>query len=155
MLAKLPEARPGSMEVLHDASVTWRYIAPVGHTLEMVMRPDYWRNVTRETGQQRVPGRHAYNRIEVLAEDGTWEADLRVMSVADGLVQVRLLREWNAPARPGRKPSVPDGYIVEHIPNSGWRVLDPHGAVIAAQLTTEEDATRAASAHARKAKGSD
>ena len=44
------EARPGSLEPLNDASVTWRYTAPAGHTLEECQRPDYWRHGIRELG---------------------------------------------------------------------------------------------------------
>lgn len=153
MLDKIPEAKPNSLEAAYDAAMTWRYIAPAGTTVEMCQRPDYWRNLTRECGQQRVPGRHAYNKIEIIAEDGTWEAELRIMAVSDGLVTTRLIREWNAPARPGRKAAVPDGYVVEHISNNGWRALDPKGVIIAANMTIEDDAIRAASAHAKKAKG--
>lgn len=148
---KSPEARPGSLEALHDASVTWRYFAPAGVTLEMCQRPDYWRHNIRELGQQRINGRHAWNRIEILAEDGTWEADLRVLSVDQGLVHTRVIREWQAPAKPGRKPVVPDGYKVEHIPNNGWRALDPNGHIVAASLPIEDEAVRAASAHSKKA----
>src|SRR5690606_28754740 len=110
-------------------------IAPAGHTLEMCTQPDYWRHGIRELGQQRVLGRNAWNRIEIICEDGTWEADLRVLSVADGLVNTRVLREWRAPTKPGRKPAVPEGYVVEHISNNGWRVLDPERQIIAANLT--------------------
>lgn len=152
-MTKTPEARPNALENALDAAVTWRYFAPPGVTLEMCQRPDYWRNCLRELGQQRVNGRHAWNKIEIIAEDGTWEADLRVLSVSDGLVRTRLLREWNAPARPGRKPNVPEGYIVEHVPNNGWRALDPKGAIIAANLTIEDDAVRAAATHARTLTG--
>lgn len=151
MIERKPEARPGSLEPVHDASITLRYFAPSGHSLEMCQRPDYWRNVVKEAGQQRVFGRHAWNRIEILAEDGTWEAELRVLSAADGLVHTRVIREWAAPAKPGRKPNIPDGYQIEHIPGNGWRVLDTNGTPIATNLPVEDDAIRAAAAHSKKA----
>lgn len=150
-MTKNPEARPGSLENVYDACVTWRYFAPAGVTLEMVQRPDYWRNVTRELGQQRITGKNAWNKIEVLAEDGSWEAELRVLSVEAGLVHTRVIREWTPKATPGRKPNLPDGYIVEHVPNNGWRALDPNGEPIASKKPTEEDAIRAAAAHSKKA----
>lgn len=153
IMEKKPEARPGALENAADAAITWRYIAPAGHTLDMCQRPDYWRNVTRECGQQRVVGRHAWSRIEIIAEDGTWEAELRILTVANGLVHTRLLREWTAPQKPGRKPNVPDGYTVEHITGNGWRALDPNGAPVAVNQTTEDDATRAAYAHSKQSKG--
>lgn len=156
MLDKLPEAKPGSLESLYDASISWRYMAPSGITLEMCQRPDFWKNVIRECAQQRVHGRPSWNRIEIISEDGTWEAELRILSASDGLVHTRVIREWNAPARPGRKASAPDGYVIEHIPSNGWRVLDPKGSLVTTNLPIEDDAIRAAAAHAdkvRKPKG--
>lgn len=150
-MMELTPARPGVLELATDAAATWRYMAPPGHSLEMCQRPDYWRNCLRELGQQRIGGRHAWNKIEIIAEDGTWEAELRVVAVGDGLVQTRLLREWSAPKTPGRKPALPDGYRVEHIEGNGWRALDPNGAIVRDKLQTEEMAVRAASQHARTA----
>lgn len=151
MLDKKPEARPGSLDPVYDASMPWRYLAPAGHTLEMCQQPSYWKNVAKEAGMQRVLGRHAWNKIEIICEDGTWEAELRVLSIAEGLVHTRLLSQWQAPAKPGRKPAVPEGYVVEHIANNGWRALDPGGQIIASNLTIEDDAVRAAASHAKKA----
>lgn len=150
VMEKRPEARPGSLEHLNDAAITWRYIAPPGTTLEMCQRPDYFRNCVKECAQTRFAGKHAWNRIEIIAEDGTWEADLRIVSAADGLVHTRLLREWAAPVKVGRKPATPDGYVIEHIPGNGWRALDANAEVVAARLTTEDEAVRAASTHAKR-----
>ena len=152
-MEKAPTARPGSLENIADASITWRYFAPAGVTLEMCSRPDYWSNCIRELGQQRVNSKHAWNKIEIIAEDGTWEAELRVLSATAGLVTTRVIREWHLPARPGRKPNLPDGYTVEFIPANGWRALDSRSAVVADRLPVEEEAIRAASAHAKAASG--
>lgn len=144
------QARPGSLENAYDASVTWRHIAPRGVTLEHCREPAYWRNVTREAGMQRVIGRHAWNRIEILAEDGTWEAELRVLSVADGLVHTRTIRAWHADTKP--KADAPEGYAVEHIDGNGWRAVDPAGAILAEKKTTRDQALSAAIDHATKAR---
>lgn len=153
------EARPGSLDNALDASIVLRYMAPAGHTLEDCLRPDYWRNVVREAGQQRIANRHAWNRIEVLAEDGTWEAELRVLGItigeagAGGLVTVRLLRRWpeaSAAARPER--DAPEGYTVEHIASNGWRAVEPGGNVLASKLTTKDEAMNTAHDHARRAR---
>ncbi len=147
------EARPGTLEPVSEAALFWRHVVPPGVTLEMVRRPDYWRNVVRECAQSRVAGRTPWNRLEVICEDGTWEAELRILSAADGLVQTRVIREWHAEAKPGRKPQVPEGYVVEFIRDNGWRALDPNGVVLSSRLPVEDDAIRAAATHARKAKG--
>lgn len=149
---KQAEARPGSVESTADCTIVWRHIAPAGTSLEDCRHPRYWRNVIRELGQQRIAGKHAFNRIEILAEDGTWEADLRIMSVGDGLVHTRLLREWKAEARPGRKPAVPEGYVIEYIAANGWRALDPAGEIVGQRFAMEEEAIRAAASHAKRVK---
>ncbi len=145
------EARPGTLEPLMDVSMIWRHVAPRGVTLEQVRRPDYFRNNIKQAGQSRQAGVHAFNRIEILAEDGSWEAELRVMSAADGLIHTRLLREFREPVKPGRKPNVPDGYTIEHIQDNGWRALDQNSQIIAQRLTTEDAALRAAYDHSKRA----
>lgn len=152
IMEKTPEARPGTLQPQQDANITWLYFAPPGHTLEMCQRPDYLRNVLRECGQQRQPTKHAWNKIEIIAEDGTWEAELRITSVADGLVTTRALRVWRDP-KAADKPATPKGYKTEHVPSNGWRSLDPAGAVIVEKKQTEIEAIRAAIDHAKKAKG--
>ena len=156
MTEKKPEARPGSLEPAIDASITWRYLAPAGVTLEMCQAPDYWGNCVRELAQQRVFGRNSWNKIELIAEDGTWEAELRVLSVKDGLVHTRVLRVWPEQpaiaAKPAAPPAqVPAGYTVEHIPENGWRALDRKGNVIIEKQSVEDDALKAAITHAKKA----
>lgn len=149
------EARPNSLENINDAAVTWRHIAPVGVTLADVQEPTYWVHVVRELAQQRVVGRKSFNRIEVLADDGSWEAELRVMNVVDEgtvrRVETRLLRQWPVAGVAVQKLTTPPGYKVEHVANRGWRVIDEAGATIKSNLPTEEDAIRFAQGHAKKA----
>lgn len=152
MADKKPEARPGSLEMAHDAAAVWRYMAPAGVTLAMVLEPDYWTNVVREAGQTRVPGRHAWNKIEVLAEDGTWEAELRVMAVVGTKVHVRLLRETREPSV-AESAAAPDGYTVEHVTGNGWRARDRKGQVITEKRQTRDQALMAAVAHHDDMKG--
>lgn len=147
---KKPEARPGSLESLHDSSMTWRYLAPPGVTLEMCRDPNYWRNVTRECGQARVAGRGAWNKIEIIAEDGSWEAELRIVSVGDGLVTTRVLRHW-AGDTVDEKPA-PEGYKVEHIPGNGWRALDGRNQTLTEKRASRDDALQAAVRHHEKSR---
>lgn len=154
MLAKIPEARPGSLENLLDASLHLRYMVPPGHTLEDCLRPEYWKNNTREADQQRVFGRHAWNTIRCLAEDASWMADLLVLAVEHGQqsrVNVRLLTQWDW-SKPSR--SVPEGYTVEHVAGNGWRAIEPGGVMLAERQTDREAAMAAAIAHAAKSQPS-
>lgn len=151
------EAKPGSFEFAHDSSVVWRYLAPAGHTIDDVQRPDYFRNLVKEAKQQRVNGRHSWNKIEIISEDGTWEAELRVLSADGGLVQTRLLRQWPeptkvAPIKAAPSLKVPKGYTVDHVTGNGWRALDSHGEPIVTGKAIEDEAIRAAVSHAKSAK---
>lgn len=146
-------ARPGSLEPLSDACVSFRYFAPPGVTLEECLKPDYWRNNIRDLSRSR-DGKPAFNRIELMAADASWEADVRVMEVSDGLVTLRVLRRWpeslveKQPEQP-----VPEGYRVEFIDANGWRALEPGGTTLTEKRTTRDEAMRRAVEHARKAKG--
>ena len=147
-------ARPGSLEPLSDAAIIYRYIAPPGVSLDDCLKPDYWRNNIRELARAREPGKPAFNRLEILASDGTWEADVRVMDAADGLVTLRLLRRWpEAAVEKQPEQPVPEGYRVEFIDNNGWRALEPGGTTLTEKRTTRDEALRRAIEHSRKAKG--
>jgi hypothetical protein len=155
-MTKPNEARSSALDNAADASMTWRYTAPAGHSLQDCLRPDYWQNSVRELGMQRVLGRHAFNRIEILAEDGTWEAELRVMSIDKGLVTTRLLRKWFAEksaSSDAPELSAPAGYKVEHITGNGWRALDPKGQILIEKQTERGKALLVAVEHSAKAKG--
>lgn len=155
MLDKTAEARPGTIENLQNVSVTLRYVAPLGHMLEDCLRKDYWKNLTRECSQQRIPGRHAWNRVEIIAEDGSWEAELRILAVGPDHVEMRLLREWRQPAEKAARKAKSDGYKVEMVPGNGWRAVGPKNFVIAEKLLTEAEAQKAAEDHAARMKGDD
>ena len=127
-------------------------MAPAGHTLEDCTQPSYWSNVRREAGLQRVVGRHAWNKIEIVAEDGTWEALLRVVSVdQDGQVMTRVLSQWAEPQ--AKAADAPEGYTVEHITGNGWRALDPKRATLTDKKASHDEALLAAVEHHRRSKG--
>jgi hypothetical protein len=143
-------AAPSSLEPINDCSIAFRHIAPPGVTLDMCRRPDYWRNNVRECGRSRIAGQRPWNKIEIISEDGSWEAELRILSAADGLVHTRVIREWYVESKPGRKPSLPDGYSIEYVTGNGWRALDAAGMIVSSNLPIEDDAVRAAAHHGRK-----
>lgn len=147
-------ARPGSLEPLSDAAISYRYIAPPGLTLEDCLKRDFWRNNARELARSREPGKPSFNKIEILASDGSWEATVRVMEVADGLAELRLLHRWPEQAieKVAETPP-PDGYRVEFIEDNGWRALEPGGTMLTEKRTTRDEALRRAIEHSRKAKG--
>lgn len=145
-------ARPGTLESAYDAAIVWRYMAPAGHTLEDCLEKDYWRNALREVGMQRIHGKPAWNRIEIIAEDGTWEAELRVVSVSGETVQTRTIRAWREQLAKAPAPE-PEGYTVEYISGNGWRALDRNASAITEKRASRDEALLAAVEHNRRAKG--
>lgn len=76
-----------------DEASIWRRLAadiPAGTTLETILQPEYWAHYVREI--------EPTNIITAFCEDGTWEAELRVMYVdnAGAKVAVRWQVEYDA-----------------------------------------------------------
>lgn len=143
-------ARSGALALAHECSSTYLYIVPNGHTLEACQRPDYWKDNVLPLSRARYVGQNPWHKIELIADDGTWEAMLRVVGVSDGLVTVRVIYERSYADKTATPLKLPDGYKVEHIPTKGWRALDRHSSIITAGAALERDAIRAAVQHARK-----
>ncbi len=140
-------AKANSIEMAGDASITWRHFAPAGATVEDCESPNYWQNVVREIGQERVAGRHSWNKIEIIAVDGTWEATLRVVSVESPRIYTRRLSYWTD--ADAKLPTMPKGYSVEYVDQNGWRGFDQFGNQITEKKATKADAIRICTEHAK------
>lgn len=115
-----------------SSAYNWVCRTRPGVTAAHIMNPDFWVHVTR-----RLKVEHT---ITVLAQDGTLDADLRVIAVdPQGFwVQTRLLRGWPAAefevATPQAAPVVAqqwpdrDGYVVEWGGHHKWRIMRVTGA---------------------------
>ena len=131
-------ARAGSLKPRHDVAIQWRYVVPAGDTLQTCLQPNYFRHALKELGASQIKGVNAFNTVEIIAEDGSWEADLRVLDVdlELELVKFRLLHFWQDETV--EKP-LPDGYEIEFVRGNGWRAFNPRreqligGASIRAQ----------------------
>lgn len=147
------EARAGELSILHDCSVTFRYVVPHGHTIEDLKSKTYWRHNAPDLKLQRYAGVRPWHRIECIADDGTYECDLRVLDVtATGEVTVRVLRAWHAETKATKPIQPPEGYKLEHVGGRGWRALDPNGQILTADRVNEIDAYLVAADHARLVK---
>lgn len=99
----------------------------------------YWANAWK-----RFEGKES-STVEFLAEDGSWEAEARILKAEPGKVQFRVLRLWR------EEPTgieTPEGYRVEFIAESGWRAVDPAGSVVIAARAMKAEALTAALDHA-------
>ena len=86
--------------------------------------------------------------IDLVAEDGEWEASVRVLQATPTVMKFRVLSQWQPDAKDAARKA-PDGVKVEFITEAGWRALFGDGTVIAERLPTRLDAIDAACAHVR------
>jgi hypothetical protein len=118
---------------------------PPGTTKEMVLEADFWVHLGQTLKVD--------DRIEVVAQDGSFDLDLRVIAVDPRgfWAQMRLLREWPAKGEARPKAEVaaktwPDaeGYRVEWGgPVHKWRIIDRAGQVVAKGHPAEPEAVAA------------
>lgn len=138
-----------------DFARTYHHVVvPHDVTIEDILRPGFWAHHTARLNKHDI--------VDVITEDGGIDVQLRVTGKAIGLVEMRPLRIWlrdepateaedeDAPAPLG----VPEGYVVNHAPKTGWRVLTKEPpAEISRNHATKLDAINAAIEHAAKANG--
>lgn len=125
--------------------------AAPGTTVEHVVDPDYWLHLASRL--------KVYDRIEVVAQDGAFDIDVRVVATdpRGHYVVVRPLRVWVPDEQDARKPSLRqmqaadgDGFIVEEDPVHGWRVM--RGGDIIARRLKDKATAEAVRADARAGK---
>lgn len=124
---------------LAQATYEFLHVVPRGVGLKQVMHPDYWRAAASLLEAKK------FATIDLVCDDNTWEARVRVIGVADGIVRLRVLYTHEHKAS-GQK--APPGYVVEHMPTVGWRALDPNGSIVCTGEALEDDAIRNAIVHA-------
>lgn len=124
----------------------WFHEATRGVTAEMAQHPDYWANVARKF--------KVNDRIEVVAQDGTFDLDLRVVAVDARYLwaQVRALRVFETKEPVERDDADPDGYRIEFAGAHKFRIIDRIGNVVEKYIPTREAAhERLAALKAEKA----
>lgn len=133
---------PNRFKNVENVSCTYQAVVPAGVTLKDVLEPSFWAHAATE-----IDRRFRNHRIEVIAEDGSFDVDLRVLKVGERMVSVRLLRE-----APNTKGGVADISAEQELPridfvrgrgdNAGWRVLDATGQVYSDRIEGKENAQR-------------
>lgn len=128
-------------------------IVDPGHTMEDVMMPGFWAH--------HVDRLRVYDLIDVIGEH--FDATLRVTGKGNGFVETRVLRKWedDAPVaklsdeeRAAIDATIPDGYVIDHTPKTGWRArLKDGGAELSRNHKTKVDAIKAAIVHAGRSQG--
>jgi len=111
---------PNKLAIRDYATGWYSLFPPPGVTREHVVDPNYWVHIASRL--------KANDRIEVVAEDGSLDMDLRVIAVDPSVqklwAQVRVLRSYEAEAV-AEKPAVDTGgYRYEWAgPVHRWRVM--------------------------------
>lgn len=122
-------------------------------TLEEVLTPGYWAH--------HVDRMREDDLIDVIGE--RFDVTLRVIGKGRGYVETRVLRKWVSEEPEARisdeerariESMLPDGYVVDHTPKTGWRArLKDGGTEISRHHKSKIEAINAAIAHAQRAQG--
>ena len=104
---------------------------PSKFTIDDVFDPSFWRhaNMLRPN-----------DRLELVAEDGSWDLDARVVNASAGFAVLRLLRVWKAPTE-ALQGDVGEP-TVAFVPQSGWVLFGADGNPVA--RFADETSARAA-----------
>lgn len=129
--SRLPRAAHERGDYLHRAAA--------GVTLDMVLNPNYWAHLAERL--------RIGDRIEALADDGSFDVDLRVVAIDPrghwALVRTRPSVSAAMPAAPFAGPAPDaDGYTIDRDPVQGWRIL--RGRDLIAKDFADEAAAREA-----------
>lgn len=114
---------------------SFHIIAPVGVTIADLQRPEFW---THNGGKVK-----PHDVIDVIAEDGSFDVTLRVVSINEKKTDVtmRVLRLWEA--APVAKELAPDAPLeVSFAPSQRWRVIrKADGSLLHKGMATRAEAT--------------
>lgn len=135
-----PVCQPHDIKERNSALVSFFHIVPAGISLDQVLAPSYWRNAWK------MFERRVHSTIDLVADDGAWEAKVRVTAVAENVVRLRVLSRWT-PEAPIKE--APDGVKIEHLPSFGWRAVAADGVTLAEGLPSRDEAIAAASTSGR------
>jgi hypothetical protein len=137
-----------------DLSRTYRHIVVADDvTLADIKRPAFWR--------QKVAAISPGDLLDVVSKDFSLDVQLRVTGKEPGLLFVRVLRAYERTeqaAIPVKETEalgeVPENYLVNHAPKTGWRVFTKEPSVeLERNLKSKGDAINWAIAHAKRAAG--
>lgn len=132
------------LQVANQRREEMLYVVPRGVTIEDLLRPEFWGTV------RKTLTRFPWTKVECVADDGSFECVLRVMSSSEGMVRMRLVSSWLSEEAVTQSIKLPDGCVVEHIAGQGWRGVF-NGDVVVSRQGTEAEAIMAVVAHAARA----
>lgn len=137
---------PRQLEKASYHWMTWGHFAAPGHTLEMVTDDEYWVHALHAN-----PGIRQYDTIRVVAQDGSYCADIMFVEIDERRLWARcrvLQQYWGAEDIEAGKDTLksnkdPDGWLVEWGgPVHKWRIVSPAGAVADKGISSREEANQ-------------
>lgn len=136
-----------------DYARTYHHVVVgVDVSIEDVLRPSFWAHHTARL--------NVGDLVDVLTADERFDLQLRVTEKKIGMVTMRPLRVWTsetaatADDHDAEPLVVPEGYVVNHAPKTGWRALTKEPPLeISRNHKSRREATQAAIDHSRQASG--
>lgn len=147
MTEQLPAAEKPKTDIRHHAQVqafkpaeqfrqTWIFTAPIDHSVEDLLRPEYWMHVADQL-------RH-YAHVECYAEDGTFYAELLVVGKTANTARMALLNkvDLRAVTEPIDMAKELEAYVIRYAgPTNGFNVVRrADGRIMRGGLLTEQEA---------------
>jgi hypothetical protein len=147
MTEQHPAAETTKTNVRHHAQVpafqpaeqfrqTWIFTAPIDHTIEDMLRPEYWMHVADKL-------RH-YAHVECYAEDGTFYAEFLVVGKTANTARMALLNkvDLRAVTEPIDMAKELEAYVIRYAgPTNGFNVVRrADGRIMRGGLLTEQEA---------------
>lgn len=127
---------PKSIRRAENAISTHFIEVPRGITLDHVMDPDLWVHIARKFAVN--------DTITVLAADGSFDCDLRVVEIDPRFfwVRVRMLRLYQDVEASQKMPRTVDeaGYRIEFGGAHKWRIIDRVGDIVEKGIPTRAEA---------------
>ena len=118
---------------------------PAGVTLDMVLKPPFWAHHVNRLQVNDV--------IEAVSEDGSFDAELRVVAKAPGFARVRVLRVWQSDEAPavvapeGDMPVSKDLPRIEFTKTRKFRLLGFDGSEVKTGIPSRGEAERELAAY--------
>lgn len=114
----------------------WWCEAAEGVTVEDTLNAEYWAHVSAKMTP--------FDRIEVVAVDGTWAADLLVLATGRTAAKVKLLHHYTLDGGYSDMSAVNQTHTVKHRGPRKWSIIRvADGAIIKEDIPTREDAEAA------------
>jgi len=124
----------------HKRQIHNAYI-PHGVTFEEAMHPFYWSFVARSVRDN--------DRIEMVAEDGTWMASCHVKAATTNSVNLVKIQYIKFQAQE-RAYAIDDWTVKYNGPSHRWVFIDPLGEIVDKGFKTEHDAMKALTQYRHK-----